>query len=104
MRTSADRPMATSGGEDTRASVRRLVAPDRRNPMYVRVTRGRFQPEQTDAVEALSSDVADAIKVLPGFVAYQGGVNREAGTIVAISSWEDRESAEFPREKLGDVF
>jgi quinol monooxygenase YgiN len=72
--------------------------------MYVRVTRGRFQPEQTDAVEALSSDVADAVKVLPGFVAYQGGVNREAGTIVAISSWEDRGSAEFPREKLGDVF
>ena len=71
--------------------------------MYVRVTRGRFEPEQSDAVEALSSEVADAVKVLPGFVAYQGGVNRNAGTTVAISSWEDRGSAEFPREKLGGV-
>jgi quinol monooxygenase YgiN len=71
--------------------------------MYVRVTRGRFEPEQADVVEALSSEVADAIKVLPGFVAYQGGIDRNAGTIVAISSWEDKGSAEFPREKLGDV-
>jgi quinol monooxygenase YgiN len=71
--------------------------------MYVRVTRGRFELEQADAVEALSSDVADAVKVLPGFVSYQGGIDRNTGTIVAISSWEDKGSAEFPREKLGDV-
>ncbi len=71
--------------------------------MYVRVTRGRFELEHTDAVEALTSEVADAVRVLPGFVAYQGGVNREAGTVVSISSWEDRGSAEVVREKLGDV-
>ena len=52
--------------------------------MYVRVTRGRFEPEQAVAVAALSSEIADAIKVLPGFVAYQGGMSRDAGTIVAI--------------------
>lgn len=55
--------------------------------MYVRVTRGRFEPEESRAVEALSSDVADAIKVLPGFVAYQGGIDRNAGTMATISSW-----------------
>ena len=71
--------------------------------MYVRVTRGRFEPEQAVAVAALSSEIADAIKVLPGFVAYQGGISRDAGTIVAISTWEDKGSAEFPRDKLGDV-
>jgi quinol monooxygenase YgiN len=71
--------------------------------VYIRVTRGRFEPEESGAVEAMSSDVADAIKVLPGFVAYHGGIDRNAGTMVAISSWEDRSSAEFPREKLGDV-
>ena len=71
--------------------------------MYVRITRGRFQPERIDDVEALSSDIAEAIKILPGFLGYQGGVDRNTSTIVAISNWEDRRSAEFPRDKLGDV-
>ena len=71
--------------------------------MYVRITRGRFQPERIDDVEALSSDIAEAIKILPGFLGYQGGVDRNTSTIVAISNWEDRGSAEFPRDKLGDV-
>ena len=30
--------------------------------MYVRITRGRFQPERIDDVEALSSDIAEAVK------------------------------------------
>jgi heme-degrading monooxygenase HmoA len=38
--------------------------------MYVRITRGRFQPERIDDVEAMASDVADAIKILPGFLGY----------------------------------
>jgi quinol monooxygenase YgiN len=71
--------------------------------MYVRITRGRFQPERIDDVEAMSSEIAEAIRVLPGFLGYQGGVDRNSSTIVAISSWADRSSAEFPREKLGDV-
>jgi hypothetical protein len=71
--------------------------------MYVRITRGSFELENSDAVDALTSEVADATKVLPGFVSWQGGVNREAGTLVAISTWADRGSAEVAREKLGDV-
>jgi quinol monooxygenase YgiN len=71
--------------------------------MYVRITRGRFQPERIDDVEALSSSIAEAIKTLPRFLGYQGGVDRNTSTIVAISNWEDRGSAEFPRDKLGDV-
>ena len=66
--------------------------------MYVRITRGRFQPERIDDVEALSSSIAEAIKTLPGFLGYQGGVDRNTSTIVAISNWEDRGSAEFPRQ------
>ena len=54
--------------------------------------------------EALSSSIAEAIQTLPGFLGYQGGVDRNTSTIVAISNWEDRGSAEFPRDKLGDVF
>ena len=51
--------------------------------MYVRITRGRFQPERIDNVEALSSHIAEAIKILPGFLGYQGGVDRnDHGLIV----------------------
>ena len=89
--------------EDTRSPAGRPAWPIGGNPTYVRITRGRFQPERIDDVEALSSHIAEAIKILPGFLGYQGGVDRNTSTIVAISNWEDRGSAEFPRDKLGDV-
>jgi hypothetical protein len=41
--------------------------------MYVRITRGRFQPERIDDVEALSSDIAEAIKILQGSSAIREG-------------------------------
>jgi hypothetical protein len=89
--------------EDTRSPAGRPSLQIGGNPVYVRITRGRFQPERIDDVEALSSDIVEAIKILPGFLGYQGGVDRNTSTIVAISNWEDRGSAEFPRDKLGDV-
>ncbi len=71
--------------------------------MYVRITRGRFDPARAADVERLTGEVADAIKGLPGFVAYQGGLDREAGTIVAISTWESESTVNFSREMLGEV-
>jgi quinol monooxygenase YgiN len=71
--------------------------------MHVRITRGRFDPARAADVERLTGEVADAVKGLPGFVSYQGGLDREAGTIVAISTWESESTANFPREMLGDV-
>jgi hypothetical protein len=47
--------------------------------------------------------VVEAIKSLPGFISHQGAVNRETGAIIAISTWQDEESATFPREALSDV-
>jgi quinol monooxygenase YgiN len=74
--------------------------------MYMRISRGTFDPGSIseEQLTALIEGVADAIKKQPGFAAYQGGVNREAGTLVAVSTWQDEDSANFPREALGAIF
>ena len=71
--------------------------------MHLRVTRGRFDPARLEELRALIPDVAEAFKGLPGFLSYQGGLDEKAGTVVAISTWEDAQAANFPREKLGEV-
>jgi quinol monooxygenase YgiN len=71
--------------------------------MFLRITRGRFDPARVDEIQSLTAEAANAFKRLPGFVAYQGGLDRQAGSLVAISTWEDAGSANFSREQLGDV-
>lgn len=72
--------------------------------MYMRISRGTFDPSMSEEqLTALTEGVADAVKSQPGFVSYQSGVNRQAGTLVAISTWQDENSANFPREALGAV-
>ena len=73
--------------------------------MFMRISRGTFDPGSMseEQLTALTEGVADAIKTQPGFVSYQSGVNRQAGTLVAISTWQDKDSANFPREALGAV-
>jgi len=63
--------------------------------MYVRVTRGRFDPARLDDIQRLATDqLVPAPKGRAGFQGYQGGLNAEAGTLVAISTWETREQAQ----------
>jgi hypothetical protein len=52
---------------------------------------------------AVAEAVAAAAKALPGFVSYQSGVDWETGAGVAISTWQDKESANFSRDDLGNV-
>jgi hypothetical protein len=79
--------------------------------MYVRVTRGRFDPARTDDIERLVAEqLIPALKGRAGFQGYQSGLNPEAGTLVAISNWETREQAQdigavrSPFEALGIRF
>ena len=79
--------------------------------MYVRVTRGRFDPARTDDIERLVAEqLIPALKQRTGFQGYQSGLNSEAGTLVAISNWETREQAQdigtvrAPFEALGIRF
>lgn len=71
--------------------------------MYLRITRGRFDPARYDESLALSQELGDAAARLPGFVGYRGGGDRATGAIVAVSTWDSEEHARFGREGLGDV-
>ena len=79
--------------------------------MYVRVTRARFDSSKADEIQRLAQEqLIPAVRQRPGFRSYQGGLNREAGTLVAISMWDTREQAEgltsvrAPFEALGVQF
>ena len=72
--------------------------------MFVRVSHGSIDPARDDDVVALTDDCVAAFKRLPGFVAYQSGINRSTGAFVSIATWETAEAANFSRDELGDVF
>lgn len=71
--------------------------------MYIRVTRGRFDPAKAAAVDAATPDIVTAVKALPGFRGYQGGLDRAAGTVLSITLWDDEAAANYPRQTLAPV-
>jgi quinol monooxygenase YgiN len=68
---------------------------------YLRVTRGRFEPARAEELVRLSQEIAAAVARLPGCGGYHGGLDRAAGTLVAVSTWDSADHARFPREALG---
>jgi hypothetical protein len=71
--------------------------------MYVRVTRGRFNPETNADVQRLTEEVADVARRLPGFQGYQGGLERGAGRLVAITTWDTAEHATALRDAIPET-
>jgi hypothetical protein len=79
--------------------------------MYIRVTRGRFSSANTDeAVRMARDQLVPVLKQRPGFRNYYAGLNHEAGTLIAISTWDTRDqareaqTARGPFEALGIRF
>jgi quinol monooxygenase YgiN len=66
--------------------------------MYVRISRGHFDPERAEAIERLLQASGDtlipAIKRLAGNLHYYAGIDRESGTMVNVSVWETLEQAQ----------
>ena len=71
--------------------------------MYLRITRGRFDPAKADQFVPLAREVNAAVQRLPGCQSMHMGVDRNAGRIAAVSTWDTEEHAQFSRETLGDV-
>jgi heme-degrading monooxygenase HmoA len=71
--------------------------------MYLRITRGRFDPAAADQVAALMPEVSAAVERMPGLQHLYQARDLSAGTIVAISLWDTGEHARFSREDLGDL-
>ena len=69
--------------------------------MYVRITRGRFNPStEADIQRIVEEQVIPAIQKLPGFQRYLGGVNRSTGMITAVSLWDTEDQASFSRDAV----
>jgi len=69
--------------------------------MYVRITRGRFNPStEADIQRLVEEQVIPAMQKLPGFQRYLGGVNRSTGMLTAVSLWDTEDQASFSRDAM----
>ena len=71
--------------------------------MYLRITRARFDPARYEELLPLTREVTTAMQQIPGCQSYHGGVDRSAGTVAAVSTWDTEEHARFSRDSLGTV-
>ena len=71
--------------------------------MYLRITRGTFDPSCLEQATGLAAVVARAMERLPGLQQFFEGIDPGAGTLIAMSMWDTEEHARFPREALGDA-
>lgn len=72
--------------------------------MYLRITRGRFDPAKADELLPLTREVNAAVQQLPGVQSIHVGIDRTAGRLAAVSTWDTEEHAQFSRETMaGDV-
>ena len=72
--------------------------------MYLRITRGRFDPARFDEVNAAIPAVLARLRELPGYQDERVGVDRAAGISIIASTFDTPEHAQFAREDLGDTF
>ncbi|MEA2514612.1 MAG: hypothetical protein QOF33_1112 [Thermomicrobiales bacterium] len=70
--------------------------------MYLRVTRGRTDPANADAVAQAVPAILAAIRQLPGCQDVRTGIDRASGRTVAVSSFDTLEHAQFTRETIGE--
>jgi hypothetical protein len=71
--------------------------------MYIRTTRGRSNPATIDETIWLYEEVAAAVRRLPGFKSYYGGLDRTSGVILSVSMFDTEAHARFSRDSLGNI-
>ena len=71
--------------------------------MYIRISRSRCNPSQCDEVLAVAEQTNPALRQLPGFQNSYWGVDRARGAMIAVSTWDTREHADFSRDALISV-
>jgi hypothetical protein len=69
--------------------------------MYLRLTRGRFDPARYDEVIAAVPDITAAIRALPGVQDVRIGIDRATGRTLSLSTFDTQGHARFARERLG---
>jgi len=72
--------------------------------MYLRVTRGRFDPAKSDELYALGPRVVAGVMAQPGCQDCRAGIDRQSGTSIVASTFDTLDHAKFPRENLGEEY
>jgi len=69
--------------------------------MYVRITRGRYNPATEPSVQQIvEGELLPAMRGLPGFEQHIGGANRGMGILCLVSFWDNEAHANFSRDVL----
>ena len=69
--------------------------------MYTRITTGRYDSgKEQDVRRLVESDALNAARKLAGFKNYHGALDRTAGKLASITTWETKEHARTFRDKL----
>ncbi len=71
--------------------------------MYLRITRGRFDPARYDDFIPVMRELSAALQRLPGYQDFYQGIDRNAGTAAVVSVWDTEEHARFSRDMLGEA-
>ncbi len=66
--------------------------------MYLRITRGRFDPASYDELLPLVREVNAAVQSMAGNRGVQSGFDRSGGRFAVVSQWETAEQASFSRD------
>jgi len=70
--------------------------------MYLRISRGHWDPAQHDQLARLVPEVFAAIGRLPGCEDVRTGVERSTGRTITVSTFDTLEHAQFSRESIGE--
>jgi len=66
--------------------------------MYLRITRGRFDPAKYDDLLPLTREVDAAVQAMSGCQRVHSAVDRTGGRLAVVSRWDTLEQASFSRE------
>lgn len=72
--------------------------------MYIRITTATFDlAKEQELQQIIDEQMIPAMRQLPGFVGYTGGIDRASGRAVSITTWDDMDHAQGLRAALGSV-
>ena len=69
--------------------------------MYLRLTRGRFDPARDDDVVPHVPNITAALQALPGVQDVRIEIGRTTGRTLSLTSFDTQEHAQFSRDRLG---
>jgi quinol monooxygenase YgiN len=72
--------------------------------MYIRITTATFDPaKEEEILRIIDEHMLPAMRRLPGYQSYTGGLDRKAGRAVAVSVWDNMDHAQEFRNALGSL-